>query len=207
MPGESVTLDANLRAPKRPGEYLLMWDLVHEDTTWFSGQGVKPGVARLIVGAPSASAPAVAEADAVKAIPDTLGWRPSRLDLWKIAVRMWAENPFFGVGPDNFRWRYGTMAGKTAFDTRVFANNLYLEFAATLGTLGGAAFCASLGFALLNGWRLAPRSETALIALSILVAMSVHGLADYLLAFTGHYLVFGFAVGVLSRIAPPLEPR
>ncbi|MEO8499951.1 MAG: hypothetical protein ABI565_03485 [Vicinamibacteria bacterium] len=207
LPGETVTFDAILRAPANEGEYLLMWDLVHEDTTWFSGQGVKPGVARLIVGGGSGGTSLASEAEALKAIPDTLGWRPSRLELWRLAARMWSSNPFFGAGPDNYRWTYGTLAGKAAFDTRVFSNNMFLEFAATLGTLGLAGFCAALALALANGWRLAPRSEVSLAALSILVAMTVHGLADYLLAFTGHYLVFGFAVGALSRHESSLPPK
>ncbi len=207
LQGEAVSIEAILRAPLKPGEYLLLWDLVHEHTTWFSGQGVRPGVARLIVGAGSESVPAASEDEALKAISDTLAWRPSRLDLWRIAVRMWAENPFLGVGPDNYRWTYGTMVGKTTFDTRVFANNMFLEFAATLGTFGLSAFMAALVLALRAGVLAAPRSPPALIALSILVAMTVHGLTDYLLAFTGHYLVFGFVVGALCRVAPDPELR
>lgn len=204
-PGDSVTLEAILRAPAKPGEYLLMWDMVHEETTWFSGQGVKPGTARLTVGQRADAAPAPAsppsETAAIAAIPDTLAWRPSRLDLWTIAFRMWAENPFLGAGPDNYRWTYGTMAGKAVFDTRVFANNMFLEFAATLGALGLAAFSAAIVFALWSGARRAGTSETARMALLILVAMLVHGLADYVLAFTGHYLVFGLMIGALSRPA------
>ncbi len=203
-PGDSVTLEAILRAPAKPGEYLLMWDMVHEETTWFSGQGVKPGTARLSVGersGVSAPSPLPSETEAFAALPDTLAWRPSRLDLWTIAIRMWAENPFFGAGPDNYRWTYGTMAGKAAFDTRVFANNMFLEFAATLGALGLAAFGVAVGFALWTGARLAETSEAARIALLILGAMLIHGFADYVLAFTGHYLVFGLVVGVLSRPA------
>jgi hypothetical protein len=207
LQGEAASIEAILSAPLKPGEYLLLWDLVHEHTTWFSGQGVRPGVARLIVGAGSESVPAVSEDEALKAISDTLAWRPSRLDLWRIAVRMWAENPFLGVGPDNYRWTYGTMVGKTTFDTRVFANNMFLEFAATLGTFGLSAFMAALVLALRAGVLAAPRSPPALIALSILVAMTVHGLTDYLLAFTGHYLVFGFVVGALCRVAPDPELR
>jgi len=201
-PGDSVMLEAILRAPAKPGEYLLMWDMVHEDTTWFSGQGIKPGTAHLRVkddSSVSAPAPPPSEAAPMAAIPDTLAWRPSRLDLWKIALRMWAENPLLGVGPDNYRWMYGTVAGKSVFDTRVFANNLFLELAATLGTLGLAAFGAAVALALHAGVPAAGRSDLSLIALSILVAVVVHGLADYLLAFTGHYLVFGFVMGVLSR--------
>lgn len=216
LPGESVTLDAILRAPRRPGEYVLMWDLVHEDTTWFSGQGVAPGVARLLVGGAEEAAPVDAPASAparpadkgmglavpaaVEPIlaPEALAWRPSRADLWRLAARMWAANPFFGIGPDNYRWTYGTLAGKKTFDTRVFANNMYLEFAATLGTFGLATFLAALCFALLRGVSAAPTSDTARIAVAILVAMSVHGFADYVLAFTGHYLVFALAIATLS---------
>lgn len=200
-PGESVTLEATLLAPARAGEYLLMWDLVHEHTTWFSGQGVKPGVARLIVGRARATAasPEPREAEALTAIAETIAWRPSRLELWSIAARMWAAYPFLGAGPDNFRWMHGTYAGKTAFDTRVFANNTFLEFASTLGAFGLSAFAAALGFALLAGFRKAAGADGALIAFAILAAMTTHGLADYVLAFTGHYLVFGFAVGVLAR--------
>jgi O-antigen ligase len=198
LPGETVTFEAALRAPAKEGDYLLMWDLVHEDTTWFSGQGVKPGLARLVVGRPRVAA-APKEDEALARVSEALAWRPSRLELWRLAVRMWASNPFFGIGPDNYRWTYGTLAGKAAFDTRVFSNNMFLEFAATLGTFGLAAFVAALVLALRRGWRGAPGSEVGVIGLSILVAMTVHGLADYLLAFTGHYLVFGLALGVLSR--------
>jgi hypothetical protein len=208
LPGESVTIDAVLRAPSKPGDYLLMWDLVHEETTWFSGQGVKPGVARLRVGEGATDiAAAPSESAALQAIPDTLAWRPSRMELWTIALRMWADNPFFGVGPDNFRWMYGAMAGKAAFDTRVFSNNLFLELAATLGTLGLASFGAALFFALSAGARSAASSVTARAALAILVAIAVHGLADYLLAFTGHYLVFGLVVGALARSSGEAESR
>ncbi|MEO8358498.1 MAG: O-antigen ligase family protein [Vicinamibacteria bacterium] len=199
LPGESVTIQASLRAPVNSGDYLVMWDLVHEGTTWFSGQGVKPGVVRLIVGSDAPEGEAISEAAAIQAIPDTLAWRPSRWELWSVALRMWKSHPLLGVGPDNFRWTYGAVAEKSTFDTRVFANNMFLEIAATLGTLGLVAFVAGLVVALRQGWAQAPHSDVALTAFAILVAMTVHGLADYLLAFTGHYLVFGFAMGALAR--------
>lgn len=207
MPGESITLEAVLRAPLKEGEYLLMWDLVHEDVTWFSGQGVRPGVARLIVGNTAAAVPAISEAQGLKAVPEPLAWRPSRLELWRIALRMWGANPFFGVGPDNFRRTYGTVAGKSAFDSRVYANNVFLELASTLGTFGLAAFCVAVAFSLASGWRAALLSPTSRAALAILVAMMVHGLVDYLFAFTGHYLVFGFVVGTLARDLSSQRPQ
>jgi len=36
----SVTLSAQIQAPSKPGTYVLKWDLVHENVTWFSWQGV-----------------------------------------------------------------------------------------------------------------------------------------------------------------------
>lgn len=39
-PGETVYLKATLIAPSVPGTYTLKWDMVHENVTWFSNQGV-----------------------------------------------------------------------------------------------------------------------------------------------------------------------
>jgi hypothetical protein len=39
-PGQSVTLQATLKAPSTPGSYTLKWDLVHEGVTWFSQKNV-----------------------------------------------------------------------------------------------------------------------------------------------------------------------
>ena len=39
-PGESINLKAKLIAPSVPGTYTLQWDMVHENVTWFSNQGV-----------------------------------------------------------------------------------------------------------------------------------------------------------------------
>jgi len=37
--GQMVNLIASLKAPSTPGSYNLLWDVVHEGVTWFSGQG------------------------------------------------------------------------------------------------------------------------------------------------------------------------
>ena len=202
LPGEAVAIRARLHAPAKPGVYALLWDLVHEDTTWFSGQGVRPGVARLIVGDQGASAPATSLDEArtaagLRRLDSGLAWRPSRWELWTIALRMWAAYPFFGVGPDGYRREYGAWAGRNVFDRRVYANNTALEYAATLGSFGLAAWLAAVVLAG-SGWRSSMTSSVGVALLSILVAMVVHGLVDHVLAFTGHYLVFGFAVGWLG---------
>lgn len=200
-PGDAAVLQASVRAPRDPGEYLLVWDMVHEHTTWFSGQGVPPRTVPVVVGgaeAPPAPVSAVSVAPAV-------GWQPGRAELWSLALGLWRERPLVGVGPDNFRWLYGPRAGRAFWDTRVFANNLYLEAAATTGALGLIAIVATLAASLHAALRAAarsPRHAAAAGALcGLLAAVAAHGFVDYLLASTGHYLLFAVAVGLSASLA------
>jgi hypothetical protein len=198
--GESAVLLAEVRAPQQEGQYLLVWDMVHEHTTWFTGQGVAPAVVPTVV---SAGGAAAAAPPARAVVPD-VAWRPGRWELWRLARDMWRERPLLGVGPDNFRWLHGPRAGQALWDSRVFANNLYLEAAATTGSLGLLALLAALGAALLASARRLLRAATAREAavpaalFAGLAAIAAHGLVDYLLAFTGHYLVFGLLVGLAA---------
>ncbi|OIQ07956.1 immune inhibitor A precursor [Moorella thermoacetica] len=41
-PGETISVNALLKAPSQPGTYILRWDLVREGVTWFSGKGATP---------------------------------------------------------------------------------------------------------------------------------------------------------------------
>src|SRR5262249_28731559 len=131
-PGDRAVLSAEVRAPGRPGAYLLVWDMVQEHTSWFSGQGVRPAVVPVTVGA--GSAPLAGGTPP----PNTssVAWRPGRGELWSLAVAMWRAHPVLGVGPDRFRHLYGPWAGRPWWDDRVYANSLVLELAATTGTLG-----------------------------------------------------------------------
>jgi hypothetical protein len=42
-PGQSMLIEATVKAPPAPGTYTLKWDMVHEDITWFSWKGVQTG--------------------------------------------------------------------------------------------------------------------------------------------------------------------
>lgn len=200
-PGESVLLHANVRAPRQPGRVLLVWDMVHEHTTWFSGQGVVPRVVPAVISdLPSAEVP-----DPVSpGIASDVGWQPGRRELWRLAFAMWRERPLLGVGADNFRWLYGPRAGRAVWDTRVFANNLYLEAAATTGALGLVAICGTLaasGFASARAFLDVPAAgPVAAAVFGLVAAIALHGLVDYLLATTGQYLTLAIVVGMAAAL-------
>ena len=204
-PGQSALLVAEVRAPDRPGAYLLLWDMVQEQTSWFSGQGVRPAVVRVTVRAGATAAEAAALPAAAPPRTSGLAWRPGRGELWSLAARMWRAHPLLGVGPDRFRRLYGPWAGRAWWDDRVYANNTLLEVAATAGSVAAALLAAAIGTAWLLAWR-ARRDVQAVAqaaALGALLAFAaLHGLVDYLLAFTGHYLVLGFTVGAAAALAP-----
>jgi hypothetical protein len=203
--GESVLLDALVRAPMQEGRYLLAWDMVHEGTTWFSGQGVEPAAVAVRVGR---SGCAVSEPAAPIPVA-ALAWRPSRAELWRLALVLWRERPLLGVGPDNFRWLHGPRAGQPFWDSRVYANNTLLEAAADAGALGvlalGGCLVASLTSAARRTVscdpRSAPGAESAAL-LALMAGIVAHGAVDYVLAFTGHYLMFGFVVGGIAAPGP-----
>ena len=201
-PGQSAALQVEVVGPNQRGRYLLIWDMVHERTTWFSGQGVRPAVVPAAIGlaAQEALVPTLAP-------PGQIGWRPGRAELWRLALAMGRAHPLLGVGPDNFRWLYGRFAGQPYADTRVFANNTLLEVFATTGILGAAALVAAWLWAFggvarslrLSGDDRAGETPAALLAL--LAGLAAHGAVDYLLAFTGHYLLSGLAIGAASAVA------
>lgn len=201
-PGETLDVAATVRAPPEPGEYVLIWDMVHEHTTWFSdkvGLGVPVKVA---VGGAKPGAAAAPAHDIRGAIAER-SWRPGRAELWAIAAGLFRAHPLFGVGPDNFRWLYGPASGHAAWDTRVFSNSLYLELLATVGLFGFAAFTILVARALSGLRRRAtegPRSLEAAALAASLFGFLVHGLFDYLLAFTSIYLVVFVLLGATSAL-------
>lgn len=194
-PGEGARVAASVQAPAEPGCYLLVWDMVHENVTWFSGQGVAPAAVPARVGAGE-----LAECGAAVGPLASLAWHPSRFELWRLALAMWRDRPLVGVGSDNFRRLYGRYAGRPFWDARVTANNLFLEVGATTGGLGvialGGLLAATAGSAARRAqavWTPAAAHAAALLAL--ITAMAVHGAVDYLLGFTGPYLLLAFVAG------------
>lgn len=200
-PGEDVTVQARVHAPGYPGTYLLVWDIVQEGRTWLSLEGVFPG--RTIV---------KVEGTAVGGPLPTRGRMPTgvmrmpRSVLWNTALQISAEHPVLGIGPDNFRLTYGRYLGLAAWDSRVHANNTYLEVLVGMGAIGAAALlwlivaaCRST----LARLRAADLDTMPLVAAATAacVAIAAHGVVDSFLTFTSTYVVFALAAGLLYRHA------
>ncbi len=198
-PGQRRGLIAAVRAPEKPGSYVMIWDMVHKNTTWFSDK-VGFGTPVNVVVDGTVSAGAVRPGELQQAMTGR-AWRPGRRELWGIALGLFLEHPVLGVGPDNFRWVYGAFAGKEVWDTRVFSNSLYLELLSTIGIVGFAAFVLLAGRALIGLMRRASKGSATLEVAAIAASLTgflVHGLFDYLLAFTPIYLAFFVLLGAAS---------
>jgi putative inorganic carbon (HCO3(-)) transporter len=91
-------------------------------------------------------------------------------------VRMWADHPLIGVGPDNFEVHYEQYSEAIGTDPRPEqrgAHNLYLEALAETGVVGAAAFFGVLWLSLRGAWRARRRLQgrDALLAEGIVVAL------------------------------------
>lgn len=204
-PGGEARLQARVRAPGYPGTYLLVWDVVQEHRTWLSLEGVYPG--RTI---------AKVEGAAVSAPLPTHGRMPAgvlrlpRQVLWQTALRISADHPWLGIGPDNYRHTYGRYLGLAAWDRRVHANNTYLEALAGMGVFGVLA----VGWLMAAALRSASARFTAVddralplfaASAAACLAIAVHGLVDSFWAFTPAYAAFAIAAGLLYSRALSAE--
>jgi O-antigen ligase len=210
--GQTVRVEAAVRAPAEEGRYLLVLDLV-ADGWVMSSAGVAP-----------ATVPTTVSRDPVSARPFTLvvpaaAWQRGRAALWRAALAMWREHPLTGIGPDNFRWAHAAYAGWPRGggpDTLIAANNMFLEAAATTGTLGLIALVGTLlatARASCDNLKAAPGEPSdavwPAVWLALIVGIAVHGTVDSFLGFTGHYLFLALVVGaasgeIISRRGPGL---
>jgi O-antigen ligase len=196
-PGTSVSMIARVRAPDYPGTYTLVWDVVQEHRTWLSLEGVYPGRSIATVDGPAAGAP-----------PKTLGRMPSgvmrmpRSVLWSTALQISREHPWLGIGPDNFRHVYGRALGLAAWDSRVHANNSYLEVLVGMGAIGAASLIWLIVAAVRSTVRLLSDASPAalpIVAVSAVacLAIAAHAMVDSFLTFTPTYAIFAIAAGLL----------
>lgn len=198
-PGGRVQMLVGVRAPQRPGDYTLVWDVVHEGRAWLSTEGVfAPRTAVRVEGVAPAT-PLETHGTLPRA-----SLRMPRRQLWRAAARMTADHPWLGVGAGNFRQHYGAYLGLGAWDRRVHANNLYLEVLTGTGVPGLLALLWLMSVVAGAAWRAWTQFHdgscgAALVATGVVIAG--HGLVDAFLAFTSTYVVFALAAGLAAAAA------
>jgi hypothetical protein len=228
-PNSSGVIQAKLKAPEKPGNYLLVWDMVQENVSWFSlKSAVYQKIPVQVTDLPAEEAKVACELapqeaenrakPAPKVLPKVLP-QPNRDQLWATAVEMIKAKPLFGVGPDNYRFVYGeyTNPKLAEWDKRIFANNTPLELGANLGVVGAVLF-SLFAFSLFwrNVWGLLKSFRSPVVInqgqvllnglLAAIVAFAVHGVLDYFFGsrpiFYVMWLVLGLAGLVFSNKIP-----
>jgi hypothetical protein len=209
-PGGVLEVVATAYGPAREGHYLLHWDVVQEDVTWFSDRGnAMPDQPVTVLPALEGTPPVpTSDVEPPRGAPPP----PARSALWRAAVALWRERPLLGIGPDNFRRRYQAVlspapTGQPYTDTRLHANSLYFETLADLGLAGIVA----LGWIALALARLlrAHFENGRLLGLALGVAAGaffVHGAFDYFLEFTPLLGLFWLLLGLTAASEPELAP-
>jgi O-Antigen ligase len=203
-PGESITVNAAVEAPLKPGRYRIMWDIEREGWLWFSTEpGAGLFVTNAVVTGPEVSR--VRDLDVAK-LPSGPK-RPGRLLLWRAALGIFFAHPITGVGPDNYRLAYGPYAGLANFDTRVHSNNMYLEILAGAGLVGATAFAwlcygiSGLIVATLRSRRDPCVGAVVAGVLTAVAAIAVHGGVDSFLSFTPTYVLFSVTLGLMAALS------
>jgi hypothetical protein len=207
-PNSSRSFVMKVRVPFDTGDYRLAWDVLQEHRLWF---GAEPGAAHSFTrvsvrGEPAAGAvrPPPASGSRPTELPQPVS-RPGRLALWGAAVRLTADHPWIGVGPDNFRSRSGAYLAGFAADSRVHSNNMYLEVLTGGGVVATAAFLWFLwrviGVARAAHRRLTGAAAAAYTGVAAAgTAFLCHGLLDSFLTFTP--TAFAAAVVLGLAVAP-----
>jgi O-antigen ligase len=203
--GDTVRLQPLVFAPRRPGRFRLVWDIVQERRRWL---GDEPDAAVVVTEA-TVEGPALTGTLPTFLRP-RLMWRPGRLVLWRAALQMFAAHPLLGVGPDNYRLTYTSYADLRLGDARTHSNNMYLEMLAGGGLLTAAAFAWFLWCAgRMCAAGLAQTSDgggvIAIAAAAAGVAILLHGLVDSFLSFAPTYVLFSLTLGIAAACARGVE--
>ena len=117
-----------------------------------------------------------------------------RYELWRTAVRMWRDYPWFGIGPGHYDARFRAYRPVIVQEQPDRAHNEYLNVLADWGLVGGtiiAAGLATLAASTLRMWKYVRRTDTefrsglsnkfgfVLGAAIGLLALALHSVLDF----------------------------
>lgn len=206
-PGGSVTLEVIVRAPIQEGDYRLIWDVVHENVTWFGAKTQQETATTVIVTGNAEPRPGGGQLASETTLPLQFDQPiPGRRALWGVALRLVQAHLLTGLGPDNYRLSYGetlnTIQGTdTVWNDTIHSNNWYLETLVSFGLFGGLPFLLWLGLLGLDIVRTALRPSADAwrqAAGAGLLAFMIHGLLDYFLLFNATALLFWMLAALWS---------
>jgi putative inorganic carbon (HCO3(-)) transporter len=133
-----------------------------------------------------------------------------RLAHWQTGLRMFADRPWLGVGIGNYGDAYASYAPPHWYEPLGHAHNLFINFLAETGVIGGAAF----GAFWLGAWWLAwkttkcPRAYATALSIGVIGTLgylTVHNLFDNL--FVQHmHLQLALLLGCIVALNRPEEP-
>lgn len=140
---------------------------------------------------------------------------PARVALWRLAARLWADNPIIGTGPAGAELRW-TASGGGELASR-YAHNEYLQVLAELGAIG-LVLLAGLVVALVlavrrgagnNRGRSRTSSPDSLrsAGAAALLAFAVGSAFDFHWHVPALTLLAGLLVGITTERPPPRRPQ
>ncbi|HVK59751.1 MAG TPA: O-antigen ligase family protein [Candidatus Kapabacteria bacterium] len=112
---------------------------------------------------------------------------------WAAAVSMWKENPWFGVGPQHYDWRFRQWRHQNLQGRPVYVHNDYLNTLTEYGVAGAGIVGVGLiilGWSVMRSWkyvrrsndiatRTSNRSAVVLGSALGLLAIAVHSFTDF----------------------------
>lgn len=214
-PGESLTMEVTLRAPREGGDYRLVWDVVQEQVIWFGAKTGQETVSAVRVmgdatDEPIDSAGVTGGGERFEAAWNHAAPIPGRLTLWRAAWQLWRSRPLLGVGLDNFRLLYGRLLygrplAYEMWNTSIHTNNWYVETMVSLGFLGGVPFLLLLALVGADMVVVLRRPVVTVWQAAVaagLLAYLLHGLLDYFLLFNATGLLFWLLLGLWLALRP-----